>query len=70
MDQQPCIFLRTKKLYTHDASAWNQLLEDEAGIGEGPHCWCNKTMVDLGPDDIPVTVKSCSSGKRKCYQAN
>ena len=33
------------------------------------HCWCNRTMTEVGLDDDLVTPGGCSSATRSCYEA-
>ena len=32
------------------------------------HCWCNRTMTEVGGDDNLVSFRGCSSAMRPCYQ--
>jgi hypothetical protein len=32
-----------------------------------PHCWCNRTMTEVGRDDRPVAIGRCVSG-RSCFE--
>ena len=67
MKQAPCRFLRTKKMYI-PAQAERALVEREYPA-ESPHCWCNKTMMELGPDDLPVSIEDCANTDRVCHRA-
>ncbi len=66
MKETPCRFLRTKKMYI-PAQAERALVERDYPA-ESPHCWCNKTMIELGSDDLPVSIKDCANPKRNCHQ--
>jgi hypothetical protein len=32
-----------------------------------PHCWCNRTMREVGRDDRPVALGRCVAG-RSCFE--
>ena len=61
-----CRFLRNKKMYVPG----QQLVAfDEAPDPNGIiHCWCNRTMSDLGVDDELVSFEDCSEPTRICYE--
>jgi hypothetical protein len=42
---------------------------DKFDPGAFSHCWCNKTMTEIGVDDNLVSFSRCSSAERTCYQA-
>ena len=60
-----CRHLRTKKLYVPSLSA--EALQDKQQAGASAHCWCNKTMTEIGFDDKRVSVATCSPSDRDCY---
>jgi hypothetical protein len=31
------------------------------------HCWCNRTMAEVGPDDRQVSAPDCNRS-RSCFQ--
>ena len=35
--------------------------------GPSPHCWCNCTLTETGPDDQPVNHERCDSS-RSCFE--
>ena len=37
-------------------------------LGRIGHCWCNRTMSEVGPDDRQVGAPKCGS-HRSCYEA-
>jgi hypothetical protein len=42
----------------------------EAAMGERsgePHCWCNRTMNEIGRDGGPVALGRCMAG-RACFE--
>lgn len=63
MSEEICRYLRTKKMYV-PAQASEALLMKE-GESE-PHCWCNRTMTETGPDDQPVNRRDCAH-HRSCF---
>jgi hypothetical protein len=34
------------------------------------HCWCNKTLTEIGMDDDLVTFTKCSTPERRCYKVS
>ena len=32
------------------------------------HCWCNRTMTEVGPDDRQVNTQVCSDNSRSCFE--
>lgn len=68
MPSQACKHLRTKKMYIPEEA--EEALLDSGQPDEPPHCWCNKTMTEVGLDDEPVYLKACSSTTRSCYQSS
>ena len=61
-----CKHLRNKKMYVPvQADEMFSASGEEAGhVG---HCWCNRTMAEVGPDDKQVGAQSCGSG-RSCFE--
>jgi hypothetical protein len=61
-----CRHLRTKKMYVPEEApdVMNQAMADS---GREPHCWCNRTMTEVGRDDRPVTLHRCVPG-RICFE--
>jgi hypothetical protein len=63
----PCRYLRTKKMYVS--------VQEEAAFSEKfdpnsfSHCWCNRTMTEIGEDDKLVSYRGCLSPERSCYRA-
>ena len=60
-----CTHFRTKKMYI-PALADEAFRENE----EAPHtshCWCNRTMAEVGPDDKQVGIQICSRS-RSCFE--
>jgi len=47
--------------------------EDEAFVASGDksadaaHCWCNRTLTEVGPDDRQVAVSLCNPS-RSCFE--
>jgi len=61
-----CRHLRTKKMYVPAQEA--EVLAQAAGETPGePHCWCNRTMTELGRDARPVALGRCIAG-RTCFE--
>jgi hypothetical protein len=63
----PCRFLRTKKMYVsvQEEAAFS----DKFDPNSFSHCWCNRTMTEVGADDNLVSFRGCTSQLRPCYQA-
>ena len=64
----PCRYLRTKKMYVsvqEDAAFSNKFDPNSFS-----HCWCNRTMTEIGLDDKLVSFRGCSTSGRRCYQAS
>ena len=36
-------------------------------LGNIGHCWCNRTMAEVGPDDRQVGAENCSR-ERSCFE--
>jgi hypothetical protein len=63
----PCRYLRTKKMYVpaqEDAAFSNKFDPNSFS-----HCWCNRTMTEIGEDDKLVSFRACLSPERSCYRA-
>jgi hypothetical protein len=62
-----CRHLRTKKMYV-PAQA-DEVFSKEAGeTGYCGHCWCNRTLSEVGFDDRPVNISACNPS-RSCFEA-
>jgi hypothetical protein len=66
MNPNFCKYLRTKKMYlpaeSHEVfSASGEELENIT------HCWCNRTMAKVGPDDRQVSAANCNRN-RSCFE--
>lgn len=62
---KPCRHLRTKKLYV---PAYGQsALQPRQDMGASSHCWCNRTMMEIGADDGLVSLRKCADVQRSCY---
>jgi len=63
----PCRYFRNKKMYipAQEENAFSEKFDPNAFS----HCWCNKTMTEVGADDNLVTFRTCSSRERRCYKA-
>ena len=61
-----CKNLRSKKMYVPgEAEELQKLTVDQAE--RFGHCWCNRTMAEVGPDDRQVGTESCSPS-RPCFE--
>jgi hypothetical protein len=61
-----CRHLRTKKMYVPAQEA--EVLEAAMGERPGePHCWCNRTMNEIGRDGGPVALGRCMAS-RACFE--
>jgi len=45
----------------------NDLHPPEEAFSNAGHCWCNRTMTEVGPDDRQVGTESCSRA-RNCFE--
>jgi len=61
-----CKHLRSKKMYVPAEADQLQSGSPEAREHFG-HCWCNRTMAEVGPDDRQVGAESCSQA-RSCFE--
>lgn len=61
-----CKHLRTKKMYIPalEHEVHSPTGEELAHIG---HCWCNRTMAAVGPDDRQVGAQNCAR-HRNCFE--
>jgi hypothetical protein len=41
--------------------------KDITDVEHAPHCWCNCTLTETGPDDRPVGMQTCITG-RSCFE--
>lgn len=68
-----CRHLRDKKMYVPAQSfrANNNDTENatDANAPVFTHCWCNKTMCEIGADDQRVTARDCADATRACYES-
>jgi hypothetical protein len=62
MSFQPCRYLRYKELYSQES-----VVSDEDNIPSVAHAWCNLTLKEVGRDDCPVSMTTCSRPGRICY---
>ncbi len=61
----PCKFLRTKKMFI--PALTNESAPADDDLHESAHCWCNRTLTEVGPDDEPVGRQACHPS-RTCFQ--
>jgi hypothetical protein len=63
----PCRYLRTKKMYVpaQEGAAFSNKFDPNSFS----HCWCNRTMTEIGEDDKLVSYRACLSPERRCYAA-
>ncbi len=61
-----CRHLRTKKMYI-PAQADEVLAQENGEFTQSPHCWCNRTLTETGPDDKQVGLQPCSRS-RACFE--
>jgi hypothetical protein len=66
MNPNFCKNLRTKKMYI-PAEAHEVLSASSEQLGDIGHCWCNRTMSEVGPDDRQVGARQCSK-ERSCFE--
>ncbi len=41
--------------------------KEEREAAHSPHCWCNCTLSETGPDDQPVGFQVCGAS-RPCFE--
>jgi len=61
-----CKHLRTKKMFI-PAQAHEAFASSAEEPGGSPHCWCNCTLSEVGPDDRQVGVHVCGLS-RLCFE--
>jgi hypothetical protein len=61
-----CRHLRTKKLYIPEQTDEVFDVEGEQFTHHG-HCWCNRTLTEVGWDDQQVGVQLCNPS-RPCFE--
>ena len=61
-----CRHLRTKKMYI-PAQADEVFAESGEDAGHCGHCWCNKTLAEVGLDDRVAGIKACNPS-RSCFE--
>ena len=66
MNPNFCKNLRTKKMYI-PAQADEVYSASGEQLGQIGHCWCNRTMAEVGPDDRQVGAQHCSKN-RSCFE--
>jgi hypothetical protein len=37
-------------------------------VSHAGHCWCNRTMAEVGPDDRQVGSQKCCDSSRSCFE--
>ena len=66
MSFQPCRYLRYKELFTPESFTPPG---DSNSIPAVAHAWCNKTLKEVGQDDCPVSMITCTRPGRTCYRS-
>jgi hypothetical protein len=61
-----CKHLRTKKMFIPEL-ADASFARENGVFTDTSHCWCNRTLAEVGPDDKQVSVQICCPG-RKCFE--
>ena len=61
-----CRHLRTKKMYI-PAQADEVFAKGADAAESSGHCWCNRTLTEVGLDDKLAGLKDCSPS-RSCFQ--
>ena len=59
-----CKHLRTKSMFI---TASTPEAQDEPANQHPPHCWCNCTLTETGPDDRAVGHQVCQPS-RPCFE--
>lgn len=49
------------------AQADEVLAQENGEFTQSPHCWCNRTLTETGPDDKQVGLQPCSRS-RACFE--
>jgi len=63
---QVCRHVRTKAMYVPEQK--DQELPDTGKAAEySGHCWCNRTLTEVGPDDKRVGIPMCGPA-RSCFE--
>jgi hypothetical protein len=67
MNPNFCKNLRTKRMYisAQQDEVFNATGEELDNIG---HCWCNRTLSEVGPDDRQVSARHCGKN-RSCHES-
>jgi hypothetical protein len=60
-----CKHLRTKKMYI-PAQA-DEVFQADGGAEHVGHCWCNRTLSEVGVDDRQVSIPICNPS-RSCFE--
>jgi hypothetical protein len=69
MNSNFCKNLRTKKMYIPAQADEIFSSSPEEASQQMGHCWCNRTMSEVGPDDRQVGAQSCSKAQlRSCFE--
>jgi hypothetical protein len=66
MNPNLCKHLRSKKMYV-PVEADTLFSASGEQTGDLGHCWCNKTMTQVGPDDRQVAPHKCVR-ERSCFE--
>ena len=66
MSLKPCRYLRYKELFTQESVT---VPEESDSILVVAHAWCNLTLKEVGRDDPPVSMTTCSRLGRICYRS-
>jgi hypothetical protein len=61
-----CKHFRTKKLYV-PALAHEVFEAKDDEMDQCGHCWCNRTLSEVGVDDRLADLRSCNPG-RSCFE--
>ena len=61
-----CKHLRTKKMYI-PAQADEVFAVGDDGAEPSSHCWCNRTLTEVGQDDKQVGIRLCNPS-RPCFE--
>ena len=62
-----CRHLRTKSMFIPALTGENHVSAEPDEYARAPHCWCNCTLTETGPDDQPVGPETCKAG-RGCFE--
>ena len=60
-----CACLRSKKMYV--PAQEDEVFADADEPARAGHCWCNRTLSEIGPDDNLAGVEACSPA-RSCFE--